>query len=124
MTTATQTTSGLRVMISRDEIAQRVHEIAQQINKDYAGEKVVLVGVLKGSCLFLSDLARQISLDTTFDFISVSSYGQGKQSPVNAPLTPATVSPWAGGGVKAYVVGPHGLGPDDPVASYFRGMLG
>src|SRR5262249_19941097 len=80
MTTATQTSSGLRVMISRDEIAKRVHEIALQINKDYAGEKVVLVGVLKGSCLFLSDLARQISLDTTFDFISVSSYGQGKQS--------------------------------------------
>ena len=80
MTTATQTSSGLRVMISRDEIAKRVHEIAQQINKDYAGEKVVLVGVLKGSCLFLSDLARQISLDTTFDFISVSSYGHGKQS--------------------------------------------
>lgn len=80
MTTATQTSAGLRVMISREEIAKRVHEIGEQINKDYAGEKVVLVGVLKGSCLFLSDLARQISLDTTFDFIAVSSYGQGKQS--------------------------------------------
>jgi hypothetical protein len=64
---------------------------------------------------------------TNFDcpaLVGTYTYGQGKQSPVNAPLTPATVSPWAGGGVKAYVVGPHGLGPDDPVASYFRGMLG
>ena len=43
MTTATQTSSGLRVMISRDEIAKRVHEIGEQINKDYAGEKVVVL---------------------------------------------------------------------------------
>ena len=40
----------------------------------------MLVGVLKGAAIFLSDLARQIQLDTTFDFISVSSYGSGKQS--------------------------------------------
>jgi hypoxanthine phosphoribosyltransferase len=87
MTTATQSTSGLRVMISREDIAKRVREIGEQINQDYAGEKVVLVGVLKGSCLFLSDLARQISLDTTFDFISVSSYGTGKQSSGEVKLT-------------------------------------
>jgi hypoxanthine phosphoribosyltransferase len=87
MTTATQSTSGLRVMISREEIANRVREIGEQINRDYVGEKLVLIGVLKGSCLFLSDLARQISLDTTFDFISVSSYGSGKQSSGEVKLT-------------------------------------
>jgi hypoxanthine phosphoribosyltransferase len=96
MTTATQTTSGLRVMISREEIANRVREIGEQINKDYAGEKLVLVGVLKGSCLFLSDLARQIALDVTFDFISVSSYGQGKISSGEVKLAKDVDTPLQG----------------------------
>ncbi|MBI2683027.1 MAG: hypoxanthine phosphoribosyltransferase [Acidobacteriales bacterium] len=76
----TQTAANLRVLISRQQIAQRVAEIGAQISKDYSGESVVLVGVLKGSCIFLSDLARAIELETTFDFIAVSSYGAGKQS--------------------------------------------
>jgi hypoxanthine phosphoribosyltransferase len=82
MTTATQTTAKakLRVMYTRLQIQERVNEIGAQINKDYAGEKVILVGVLKGACLFLSDLARSIELDCSFDFISVSSYGPGKMS--------------------------------------------
>jgi len=80
MSTTVQSASKLRVMIKREDIAARVTEIAAQITKDYAGESLVLVGVLKGSCIFLSDLARQIALDVTFDFISVSSYGAGKQS--------------------------------------------
>jgi hypoxanthine phosphoribosyltransferase len=82
MTTITTagTISHLRVMIRRDQIAERVREIGYEINKDFAGQTVVLVGVLKGSCIFLSDLARSIALDVTFDFISVSSYGAGKQS--------------------------------------------
>jgi hypoxanthine phosphoribosyltransferase len=75
-----QTASNLKVLISRRQIADRVAEISQQINEDFAGQSLVLVGVLKGSCIFLSDLARSIALDTTFDFISVSSYGTGKQS--------------------------------------------
>src|ERR1051325_6235724 len=70
MSTATETSSKLRVMYSRQQIAERVAEIGAQISKDYAGEKVLLVGVLKGACLFLSDLARTISLDCSFDFIS------------------------------------------------------
>ena len=78
--TASKTASKLRVMYSRQQIAERVAEIGAQISKDYAGEKVLLVGVLKGACLFLSDLARNISLDCSFDFISVSSYGSGKTS--------------------------------------------
>jgi hypoxanthine phosphoribosyltransferase len=85
MTTATQSSPNkssakLKVMYSREQIAQRVKEIGAQINKDYAGEKLLLVGVLKGACLFLSDLARSIELDCSFDFISVSSYGSGKTS--------------------------------------------
>ena len=65
----------LRVLISRQEIAKRVSELGAQITKDFAGQSVILVGVLKGAAIFLSDLARHIDLDSTFDFIGVSSYG-------------------------------------------------
>jgi hypoxanthine phosphoribosyltransferase len=68
-----------RLLFSRDQIAQRVREMAAEISRDYAREPVILVGVLKGASVFLSDLARQIDLDATFDFISVASYG-GTQS--------------------------------------------
>ena len=69
----------LRVLITRDEIAAKVTEMGQRISQDFAGESVVLVGVLKGATIFLADLARQITLDASFDFIAVSSYGKGKQ---------------------------------------------
>jgi hypoxanthine phosphoribosyltransferase len=72
--------SELRVFISREQIAKRVAEIGAQISKDYSGEPVVLLGVLKGAAIFLSDLSRNISLDASFDFISVSSYGNSKQN--------------------------------------------
>jgi hypoxanthine phosphoribosyltransferase len=52
-----------------------VSELGAQISKEYAGQSVVLVGVLKGAAIFLSDLARHLELDATFDFIGVSSYG-------------------------------------------------
>jgi hypoxanthine phosphoribosyltransferase len=45
------------------------------INRDYAGQSVILLGVLKGAAIFLSDLSRQLKVDATFDFIGVSSYG-------------------------------------------------
>lgn len=72
--------SDLKVLFSREQIAARVAELGQQITKDFAGEPVVLVGVLKGATIFLSDLSRQIDLDSTFDFISVSSYGTQKRN--------------------------------------------
>jgi hypoxanthine phosphoribosyltransferase len=65
----------LKVLISRQDIAKRVAELAAQITKDFAGESIIFVGVLKGAAIFLSDLARQVGLDCTFDFIGVSSYG-------------------------------------------------
>lgn len=70
----------LKILFSRQQIAARVAELGQHISKDFAGEQVVLVGVLKGAAIFLSDLARQLNLDATFDFISVSSYGNEKQN--------------------------------------------
>jgi len=70
----------LKVLFSRDQIAARVAEMGRQITVDFAGEPVVLVGVLKGAAIFLSDLARQIKLDSSFDFIAVSSYGNQRQN--------------------------------------------
>jgi hypoxanthine phosphoribosyltransferase len=65
----------LKVLIRREEIEKRVSELAAQITQDFAGQPVIFVGVLKGAAIFLSDLARQVKLDATFDFIGVSSYG-------------------------------------------------
>ena len=65
----------LRVLLSRDQIAERVRAIAQQITADAKGEPVIFVGVLKGAAIFLSDLVRQVDVDATFEFIAVSSYG-------------------------------------------------
>jgi len=77
---ATATVSELKVLFTRQQIAQRVAELGAQINRDFAGEQVVLIGVLKGAAIFLSDLSRALSVDATFDFISVSTYGNEKRS--------------------------------------------
>lgn len=68
------TNPNLEVMFSADQIAARVGEIGRQITAEYAGRDLVLVGVLKGSVIFLSDLMRKIDLDLKIDFMSVSSY--------------------------------------------------
>ena len=68
------------ILFSRQQIAERVAEIGQQISRDYADQSVVLIGVLKGAAIFLADLARSISVDNTFDFVAVSSYGRARVS--------------------------------------------
>jgi hypoxanthine phosphoribosyltransferase len=70
----------LKVLIRRARIQKRVVEVARAITKDFKGERVHLIGVLKGACIFLADLVREINLETSIDFIAVSSYGKGKQS--------------------------------------------
>jgi hypoxanthine phosphoribosyltransferase len=65
----------LKILISREQISQRVTELAAEITRDFSGQTIIFVGVLKGAAIFLSDLARQVPLDATFDFIGVSSYG-------------------------------------------------
>jgi hypoxanthine phosphoribosyltransferase len=65
----------LKVLLQRQQIADRVAELGKQITSDFSGESIIFVGVLKGAAIFLSDLARQVKLDATFDFIGVSSYG-------------------------------------------------
>ncbi len=68
----------LKVLISRDQIAQRVAEMGAEITRDFSGESVIFVGVLKGASIFLSDLARHVDLDATFDFIGVRLYWSGQ----------------------------------------------
>src|SRR5271154_7360757 len=70
----------LKVLLRRSAIQKRVREVAHQITKDFQGERIHLIGVLKGACIFLSDLVREINLETSIDFIAVSSYGKGKES--------------------------------------------
>lgn len=70
----------LRILISHKRIRERVREMAQEIRRDFPNEPMHLVGVLKGSVLFLADLAREMGGEVSFDFISVSSYGKGMDS--------------------------------------------
>jgi hypoxanthine phosphoribosyltransferase len=77
---ATNTHSGLEILFSRQQIAERVAEMGAQITSDLKGEKLVMVGVLKGAAPFLADLARAVQADATFDFVATSSYGQGQRS--------------------------------------------
>lgn len=66
------------VLISEEDIQSRVSELADQISADYDdGNEVVMVGVLKGSFIFLADLSRRLSIPRTIEFIAVSSYGNG-----------------------------------------------
>jgi hypoxanthine phosphoribosyltransferase len=85
--------TNMKTLISREQIAEAVARIGQEITRDFAGETVMLVGVLKGACLFLSDLARQIELDATFDFIAVRSYGIKKESAGEVQLIKDVTTP-------------------------------
>ena len=70
----------LEVLFSAEQLAVRVKEIGKQIERDYQGKELVLLGVLKGSFLFISDLARSIDLPLAVDFIGLSSYGEATES--------------------------------------------
>jgi hypoxanthine phosphoribosyltransferase len=61
-------------MISQSRLQQRVHELGEQISRDYEGREPILVGVLRGVMVFISDLMRSISLPTAVDFMAISSY--------------------------------------------------
>lgn len=63
-----------KILVTEQQIQQRIEELAQQINEDYKGQSVVLVGLLNGCIPFLADLFKQITLDAKLDFMDVSSY--------------------------------------------------
>lgn len=68
------------VLISEKEIDNRILEIADRINKDYEGEELTLICVLKGGVMFMCDLAKKLNLNVRLDFMSVSSYGSETKS--------------------------------------------
>jgi hypoxanthine phosphoribosyltransferase len=70
----------LKILISRDEIAKAVDRLASEIKRDYQGKQLLLIGVLKGSFVFMADLIRQLDLPLELDFIRLSSYGAARES--------------------------------------------
>lgn len=80
MATTEFTNSNLEVMYSEADIKARIKELGTELTAEYAGKDLVLVGVLKGSCVFMADLMREIDLPLTIDFMSVSSYKDGTKS--------------------------------------------
>jgi len=63
-----------KVLISQEEIENKVSELANEINSKYKGKELVVIGILKGAFIVVSDLAKQLDLDVTFDFMSIKSY--------------------------------------------------
>ena len=70
----------IRVLISQEDVEKRIKEMAAQISKDYEGESLHLVCILRGSIFFTCELAKYITVPVTIDFMSVSSYGDGTVS--------------------------------------------
>ena len=70
----------IKVLISEEEVNQKIREVAAQISKDYEGKQVHLICVLKGGCFFMCELAKRISTTVSMDFMSVSSYGSDTKS--------------------------------------------
>ena len=77
----------VRILITGGRIQRRIQELAKEIRRDFPNEPLHLVSVLKGGVFFLTDLARSISGEVSFDFIAVSSYGQNTHSSGQVRLT-------------------------------------
>jgi hypoxanthine phosphoribosyltransferase len=77
---APQWRKDIRVLHDSDAVAKRVHALGNEISRDFAGSELVVIGILKGSFIFLADLVRQIDLPITCDFIGISSYGNATTS--------------------------------------------
>jgi hypoxanthine phosphoribosyltransferase len=91
-----------RTVVSEEVLQAKVRELGERITRDYQGRAPLLVGVLKGACLFLSDLARAIELPIEMDFMAVSSYGSSTRTSgvvrivkdLDIDLTDVTCSSW------------------------------
>ena len=70
----------VRVLLSEEEVDAKIKQIGEQISKDYAGQSVHLVCVLKGGSFFMCELAKRITVPVSLDFMSVSSYGNETKS--------------------------------------------
>ena len=70
----------IRVMYSEEEVDKRIRELGEQISKRYEGKTVHMICVLKGGVFFMCELAKRITIPVTIDFMSVSSYGNSRES--------------------------------------------
>ena len=68
------------ILVPAEDLKRRVQELAEEVSRDYQGKDLVLVGVLKGAVLFLSDLMRQLDVPCEVDFMAVASYGSATKS--------------------------------------------
>jgi hypoxanthine phosphoribosyltransferase len=68
------------ILIDRDELQRRIHELGEEISADYAGRDLLLVGVLKGAVFFMADLMRNLTIPCEIDFMAISSYGDSTDS--------------------------------------------
>jgi hypoxanthine phosphoribosyltransferase len=74
------TAEKMEVMLTAKQIEERIKELAETISEDYRGNKILVIGVLKGAVIFLSDLVRHLTLPMEIDFMAVSSYGADTNS--------------------------------------------
>ncbi|HHT69627.1 MAG TPA: hypoxanthine phosphoribosyltransferase [Firmicutes bacterium] len=70
----------VQVLISKEEIAKRVKELGEQISNDFCDKDLIVVGILKGAVIFMSDLIREIAIPLEVDFMATSSYGQSTKT--------------------------------------------
>jgi len=81
------TAGTVKVLIGQEELAKRVRELAEEISRDYSGKDLLLIGVLKGSFVFLADLLRHLDVHVAVDFMGTSSYGASTQSSGEVRIT-------------------------------------
>lgn len=86
----------IEVLLSAEAIEERVAELGAQITRDFQGQRIHLIGVLKGSFMFLADLMRHIDLECTVDFLGLSSYGSRTESSGVVRMTQDLSAPIAG----------------------------
>jgi hypoxanthine phosphoribosyltransferase len=77
----------LRTLLTEQQLHARIRQLGRQICEDYPQGPLLLVGILKGACIFLADLARAIGRDVLIDFMGISSYGKGKTSSGEVKVT-------------------------------------
>ncbi len=86
----------MKVMIEAEAVQKRVVELGEQISRDYAGKELAVVGILKGSFIFMADLIRHVTVPLTCDFLRCSSYGDAKESSGHVRLDLDTTQPMGG----------------------------
>lgn len=84
------------ILIDEKTIRARIKELARQIEKDYEGESVVMICILRGASVFFCDLVRELDMDVRFEFMSVSSYGSGTTSSGEVRIIKDINTPLAG----------------------------